>query len=118
MNAAPRPCILCGAPRAPHAYKYCEACRLIAKQEWQRQANLRASRKRKQAAGSPAAEPGPDAGGYKAEVYCEGCRYWRTLNHTLKWTACHYAIDTPHVRGMPPQDCYKHLGTPYRPKGG
>lgn len=30
--------------------------------------------------------------------------------------ACHYMIDTGKKRGVTPQECYKHEGTPYKKK--
>lgn len=30
--------------------------------------------------------------------------------------ACHYMIDTGEKRGITPQECYKHEGTPYKKK--
>ena len=104
MTTAPKLCIRCGAPRPAHAYKYCAACRRKKEQEWNR--NKRRKKPEK---------PAP----IKSEVVnCRGCIYWRTLNHSRHWLACHYGIDTPYCRNIAPKDCYKHAGTPYQPEGG
>lgn len=98
----PKPCILCGAPRPARANKYCAACRRRKEQEWSRH------RRRKKPE-----IPAPQ----KSEVVnCKGCIHWKRMG--LSGYACHYGIDTPFCRNIAPKDCYKHEGTPYRPKGG
>lgn len=68
------------------------------------------------AAVKPDAAPALSAGGWKAEVHCVGCKYWRTLDPVRHWMACHYPIDTPYLRPCDPKDCYRHAGTPYTPE--
>ena len=48
---------------------------------------------------------------------CYGCFYRRAVP-TIGCTvyACHYMIDTGKKRGVTPQECYKHEGTPYKKK--
>lgn len=48
---------------------------------------------------------------------CYGCFYRRAVP-TIGCTvyACHYMIDTGKRRGVTPQECYKHEGTPYKKK--
>lgn len=45
---------------------------------------------------------------------CKGCYYWRSIGGL---NACHYALDANIIRGIPPIECYKHKGTPYKKKG-
>lgn len=50
-------------------------------------------------------------------VECRGCYYWRTMGNSSKCMhACHYCLETGNPRGMPAAECYKHEGTPYKPK--
>lgn len=56
----------------------------------------------------------------KAEEYepkynrCYGCFYRRLMSGVgTTIYACHYMIDTGLQRGIAPQECYKHEGTPY-----
>lgn len=50
-------------------------------------------------------------------VECRGCEYWRTMGNSSKCMhACHYCLETGNPRGMPAAECYKHEGTPYKPK--
>lgn len=45
---------------------------------------------------------------------CYGCFYRRPMTGLGKTIyCCHYMIDTGLQRGMTPQECYKHEGTPY-----
>lgn len=45
---------------------------------------------------------------------CYGCFYRRLMTGVGKTVyACHYMIDTGERRGITPQECYKHEGTPY-----
>ena len=45
---------------------------------------------------------------------CKGCYYWRQMWVGLN--GCHYRLETLKLREIPPIDCYKHEGTPYKPK--
>lgn len=48
---------------------------------------------------------------------CYGCFYRRLMTGVGKTVyACHYMIDTGKKRGVTPQECYKHEGTPYKKK--
>ena len=48
---------------------------------------------------------------------CYGCFYSRPMTGVGKTVyACHYMIDTGKRRGVTPQECYKHEGTPYKKK--
>lgn len=50
-------------------------------------------------------------------IECRGCEYWRAIGHGKQCIrACHYCIETGNLRGMPAAECYKHEGTPYKPK--
>ena len=50
-------------------------------------------------------------------IECRGYEYWRTMGNSSKCMhACHYCIETGNLRGMPAAECYKHEGTPYKPK--
>lgn len=50
-------------------------------------------------------------------VECRGCEYWRPMGNSSKCMhACHYCIETGNLRDMPAAECYKHEGTPYKPK--
>lgn len=93
-------CILCGAPRPKGATKYCEECRIKKEKEW----NKKKRRKPREKQQKPKSEV----------VNCKGCFYWR--NMYVGANACHYPIETNQLRPMPAADCYKHDGTPYRPK--
>lgn len=45
---------------------------------------------------------------------CYGCFYRRAMTGAGGTVyACHYMIDTGEKRGITPQECYKHEGTPY-----
>lgn len=44
---------------------------------------------------------------------CKGCYYWRQM--CPPYNGCHYRLDTFKIRGIPPIECYKHEGTPYKP---
>ena len=50
---------------------------------------------------------------------CVGCIYYRWLcvnyNLSLNHKCCHYILDTGNSRVIPPDECYKHLGTRYKP---
>lgn len=47
---------------------------------------------------------------------CRGCVYRRPFVVSDPSTsACHYCIDTGKLRGMSPEQCYLHPGTPYTP---
>lgn len=94
-------CILCGAPRPKGATKYCEACRAKKVKE---QGNHKHKKPVEKAPERPKSEV----------VNCKGCYYWRYMHGGTN--ACYYAIDTEKLRHMPAADCYKHDGTPYRPK--
>jgi hypothetical protein len=48
---------------------------------------------------------------------CYGCFYRRAMTGAGGTVyACHYMIDTGKKRGITPQECYKHEGTPYKKK--
>lgn len=48
---------------------------------------------------------------------CFDCFYRRPMTGVGKTVyACHYMIDTGKRRGITPQECYKHEGTPYKKK--
>lgn len=48
---------------------------------------------------------------------CYGCFYRRPMTGVgMTVYACHYMIDTGEKRGITPQECYKHEGTPYKKK--
>lgn len=48
---------------------------------------------------------------------CYGCFYRRAMTGAGGTVyACHYMIDTGKKRGIAPQECYKHEGTPYKKK--
>ena len=132
----PKLCILCGAPRAPHAYKYCETCRKQKADEYNHRQRSRCRYRdaaghlhRKDVAPAKAQKVKPTPTELEAAararssngwidadiVECRGCTYWRKLGCYAH--ACHYPIDTGRLRPCRPQDCYKHKGTPYR-KGG
>lgn len=39
---------------------------------------------------------------------CRGCKYWRSLAiGKAGYYACHYMIDTKHMRGCDPDECDK-----------
>lgn len=39
---------------------------------------------------------------------CRGCKYWRPLSSGKNgYYACHYMIDTKHMRGCDPDQCDK-----------
>lgn len=45
---------------------------------------------------------------------CYDCFYRRAMTGAGGTVyACHYMIDTGEKRGITPQECYKHEGTPY-----
>lgn len=50
---------------------------------------------------------------------CIGCIHYRWLianyNVNVNQRCCHYILDTGNSRGVPPEECYKHLGTRYQP---
>lgn len=50
---------------------------------------------------------------------CIGCIHYRWLianyNSNVNQRCCHYILDTGNSRGVPPEECYKHLGTRYQP---
>lgn len=48
-------------------------------------------------------------------VKCEGCHYYRQIVESTKIWCCNYCLDTGKLRGIPPIDCYKRPGTPYKP---
>lgn len=133
MSAVQGPCILCGAPRPPKARKYCAACarkqsRESTKRCWMKYYGKNFAGKIHQKPAAPAKPmPTPEEmeaaararstnGWIDADIVkCSGCIYWRRLGCYVY--ACHYSIDTPYIRPMPPNDCYKHSGTPYQKKG-
>ena len=48
---------------------------------------------------------------------CYDCFYRRLMSGVGTTVyACHYMIDTGKKRGITPQECYKHEGTPYKKK--
>lgn len=39
---------------------------------------------------------------------CKGCKYWRPLSSGKNgYYACHYMLDTKHMRGCDPDQCDK-----------
>lgn len=49
--------------------------------------------------------------------HCYGCFYRRLMSGVGTTVyACHYMIDTGKKRGITPQECFKHEGTPYKQK--
>ena len=110
-----RVCIRCGAPRPPHATKYCPACRLLVERESrQRTDRQRANRRTAQKRGQDAEKAVVTSSPAGCQVVrCVGCKYWQPMHNGR---ACHYAIDTGRLRGIPPRDCYGHAGTPYTPE--
>lgn len=105
----------------PHG-KYCESCRDVAKAEARARAKaLQPLRDAKYLAKKKAKTRTEEVNQRtglgdtkKQEVGCPGCYYYRLFYAGM--SACHYCIDTGKVRPVPPEECYRHDGTPYLPE--